>query len=141
MGSEVTNHRDATLRSVRIALSMTPEQRALLRRAADAACMPVSAFVLRSACQAAEYLLKDQPPETAGTGVGSLPTLTRPARQRWESIPAPIRQRLLSNVWCGRCGHEVTIADISGTMKGRDLMLVGRCADCRGEVARVIEGA
>ena len=33
--------------------------------------------------------------------IESLPTFTKPARQRWESIPADIRQRLLSNVWCG----------------------------------------
>jgi hypothetical protein len=30
--------------------------------------------------------------------VESLPNFTRPARQRWESIPAEIRQRLLTNV-------------------------------------------
>ena len=74
-------------------------------------------------------------------GVESLPEFTRPARRRWESIPAHIRQRLLSNVWSSQCGHEVTTTDISGTMKGRDLLLVGSCAACRGEVARVIEGA
>jgi hypothetical protein len=33
--------------------------------------------------------------------IESLPTFTKPARQRWESVPADIRQRLLSNVWCG----------------------------------------
>jgi hypothetical protein len=42
-------------------------------------------------------------------GVESLPTFTKPARQRWESIPADIRQRLLSNIWCGQCRHETTI--------------------------------
>lgn len=35
--------------------------------------------------------------------IESLPTFTKPARQRWESIPADIRQQLLSNVWCGQC--------------------------------------
>jgi hypothetical protein len=35
--------------------------------------------------------------------IESLPTFTKSARQRWESIPADIRQRLLSNVWCGQC--------------------------------------
>ena len=126
---------------VRITLRMTPHQRDLLRRAADVAGMPVSAFVLRSACQAAEQLPIEQQPGPSSSGVESLPTFTKPARQRWESIPAHVRQRLLSNVWCGHCRHEVTITDISGTMKGRDLLLVGRCSDCRGEVARVIEGA
>lgn len=37
------------------------------------------------------------------TPIESLPTFTKPARERRESIPADIRQRLLSNVWCGHC--------------------------------------
>jgi hypothetical protein len=126
---------------VRIALRMTPQQRDLLRHAADMAGMPVSAFVLRSACQAAAQLPVERQPVASSPTVASPPTFTKPARQRWESIPRHLRQRLLSNVWCGQCSREVTITDYSGTMKGRDLLLVGCCADCRGEVARVIEGA
>jgi hypothetical protein len=34
----------------------------------------------------------------------------------------------------------VTITNFSGAIKGRDLLLVGKCAECRGDVARVIEG-
>lgn len=73
--------------------------------------------------------------------IESLPTFTKPARQRWESIPADIRQRLLSNVWCGQCRSETTITHFSGTIKGGDLLLVGKCAACHGDVARVIEGS
>ena len=73
--------------------------------------------------------------------IESLPTFTRPARQRWGSIPADIRRRLLSNVWCGHCRHETTITDFSGSIKGGDLLLVGKCIECLGDVARVIEGA
>jgi len=73
--------------------------------------------------------------------VESLPTFTEPARQRWESIPADIRQRLLANVWCVHCRHEVTITNFSGVIKRADLLLVGKCAECRGDVARVVEGA
>jgi len=73
--------------------------------------------------------------------IESLPTFTRPARQRWESIPADIRQRLLSNVCCGQCRHETTITRFTGALKGGDLLLVGRCAQCQGDVARVIEGS
>lgn len=72
--------------------------------------------------------------------VESLPNFTRPARQRWESIPADIRQRLLANVWCGKCRHEVTITNFTGTIKSGNLLLVGKCAECHGDVARVIEG-
>jgi len=73
--------------------------------------------------------------------IESLPNCSRPARQRWESIPADIRQRLLAKVWCGQCRHEVTVTNFSGTIKGGDLLLVGKCAECHNDVARVIEGS
>ena len=132
---------EAFLDGVRITLRITPQQRDLLRRAAEVGGMPVSTFVLHSACQAADLLLIEQQPGVLSPTVESLPTFTEPARQRWEAIPADIRQRLLSNVWCGCCRHEVTITNFSGTIKGRDLLLVGKCAECHGDVARVIEGA
>ena len=52
--------------------------------------------------------------------IESLPTFTKPARarQRWESIPADIRPRLLSNVWCRQCRHETRITNFSGTIRG-----------------------
>ena len=73
--------------------------------------------------------------------IESLPTFTQPARERWASIPADIRQRPLFNVWCGHCRHGTTITNFSGTIKGGDLLLVGKCAECHGDVARVIEGS
>jgi len=73
-------------------------------------------------------------------GVESFPNFTKPARQRWETIPAEVRHRLLSNVWCGQCRHGTTITNLNGTIKGGDLLLVGQCAECQGDVARVIEG-
>jgi len=73
-------------------------------------------------------------------GIESLPEFSPAARQRWESIPADVRQRLLANVWCGHCRREVTITNFSGVMKGDDLLLVGKCAECHDDVARVIEG-
>ena len=73
--------------------------------------------------------------------IESFPNFAPAARQRWESIPADIRKRLLSNVWCAGCRHEVTITHFTGAMKRGDLLLVGKCAECHGDVARVIEGA
>jgi bacterioferritin-associated ferredoxin len=61
-------------------------------------------------------------------------------RQRWESIPTDIRQRLLTNAWCGQCRRAVTIVNLNGTMSGGDLLLVGKCAECQDDVARMIEG-
>lgn len=73
--------------------------------------------------------------------VVSLPDFTPAALQRWESIPVDMRQRLLANVWCAHCRHEVTITNFSGTLKDGNLLLVGKCAECHGDVARVIEAA
>ena len=53
--------------------------------------------------------------------IESLPIFTKPARDRWESIPADIRQRRLSNVWCVLCRHETTITNFSCAIKGGDL--------------------
>lgn len=71
--------------------------------------------------------------------IESLPSFSEPARQRWESIPSGIRKGLLANVWCSGCRHEVTITNFTGAIKGEDLLLVGKCAECFGAVARVIE--
>ncbi len=73
--------------------------------------------------------------------VESFPNFTPAARQRWESIPADLRHKLLSNVWCGRCRHATTITNFSGAMKVDDLLLVGKCGECHADVARVIEGS
>lgn len=54
---------------------------------------------------------------------------------------ACIRQRLLANVRCGQCRHEVTITNFTGIIKSGNLLLVGKCAECHGDVARVIEGS
>ena len=98
---------------------------------------------IQAAMTEARAISRNRMPELAEStaGVESLPNFTKPARQRWESIPADIRQRLLSNVWCGQCRHETTITNFSDAIKGGDLLLVGKCAECHGDVARVIEGS
>lgn len=66
--------------------------------------------------------------------IESLPTFTKPARQRWESIPADIRQRLLSNVWCGHCRQ----GPLSATSKGWSIFVATLPErHCRSEVMAV----
>jgi len=71
--------------------------------------------------------------------VEALPKFTAPATKLWKAIPDEHRKVLLSNVWCGKCRQETTIINFSGAVKGGDLLLVGKCAACHGDVARVIE--
>lgn len=49
-----------TTRSARLGLRATPEQEAVLRRAAEVAHKSLTDFILDSACQAAEQTLLDQ---------------------------------------------------------------------------------
>lgn len=48
------------LRSARLGLRATPQQEAILRRAAEATHRSLTDFILESACQAAEHALLDQ---------------------------------------------------------------------------------
>lgn len=71
--------------------------------------------------------------------IESIPKFTGPAAALWVAIPADDKKKLLSNVWCANCRHEVTITNFTGVVKGGDLLLVGLCSECHGDVARVIE--
>lgn len=50
----------STIRSARLGLRATPQQEAVLRRAAEVANKSMTDFILDSACQAAEQTLLDQ---------------------------------------------------------------------------------
>jgi len=70
--------------------------------------------------------------------VESIPSFTDPAAKLWATIAPETKRLLLSNVWCSKCRHEVTITNFTGAVKGGDLLLVGLCSICRGDVARLI---
>ena len=71
--------------------------------------------------------------------IESIPKFTGPAAELWASIPTDIKNKLLSNVWCGKCRHEIAITNFTGAVKGGDLLLVGLCSECHGDVARLFE--
>lgn len=71
--------------------------------------------------------------------VESIPKFTKPAAKLWGEIPPHVRKLLISNVWCGTCRRDVTITNFTGAVRGGELLLVGLCAECRNDVARVIE--
>ncbi len=71
--------------------------------------------------------------------VETLPDFTPQAAKFWAAISPNDRKLILSNVWCGKCRHSVIITNFSGVIRSGDLLLVGRCAECRADVARVVE--
>ena len=78
---------------------------------------------------------------TGAMSIESIPNFTKPALALWSRISPEHKKLLLANVWCGACRHEVTITNFTGAVKSGDLLLVGKCAECHGDVARVIESA
>jgi hypothetical protein len=71
--------------------------------------------------------------------IESIPKFSAPAAKLWATFSNDKRKQFLSNVWCGKCRHEVTITNFSGAIKAGDLLLVELCSECHSDVARVIE--
>jgi len=57
----------------------------------------------------------------------------------WNRIPSSIQERLISNVWCGKCLAVTIIIDFRGQVKEGDLVLTGVCKTCGSKVVRLIE--
>lgn len=64
---------------------------------------------------------------------------TPQARLRWEKIPEWAQQKILDNVFCGRCLGSVRIVLETAELKGQSLVLRGKCSHCEKEICRVVE--
>ncbi|MDR7523751.1 MAG: hypothetical protein QN168_14990 [Armatimonadota bacterium] len=61
--------------------------------------------------------------------------------QLWEAIEPVVRQRILSNVWCGECGMAVSVVEWTVRARGDSLIVTGKCKRCRSKVRRFVENA
>jgi len=66
-------------------------------------------------------------------------TFTPEARSRWEKIPEWAQKKILDNVFCAKCLGSITIILETAEMKGKDLILKGKCKKCGKGVCRVVE--
>jgi hypothetical protein len=64
---------------------------------------------------------------------------TAEARRRWQKVPDWAKRKILDNVWCGRCLGSVPIFVETAEMRGKDLILRGRCQHCGKDICRVVE--
>ena len=67
-------------------------------------------------------------------------TFDKKAMQKFNQIPDDFKSKILSNVYCSNCKDMVKIVDFEATMDKDDLVLKGKCENCSGKVARLIEG-
>jgi len=64
---------------------------------------------------------------------------TAAAAKRWKRIPKWAQEKILANVWCGKCLGSVQIVLENADMKKKDLILRGKCQTCGKNVCRVVE--
>ncbi|RJQ25135.1 hypothetical protein C4565_08920 [Candidatus Parcubacteria bacterium] len=60
------------------------------------------------------------------------------AVKKWNQIPKEMQNKLIDNVFCGKCG-VTTITDYTMTNDKYGVLLEGKCKKCGGPVARLIE--
>ncbi|WP_026690256.1 hypothetical protein [Alteribacter aurantiacus] len=60
------------------------------------------------------------------------------AEKKWREIPKDIREKLISNVFCGSC-FETTIVDYVIKDHSDGILLEGKCKTCGKAVARLVE--
>jgi len=49
--------------------------------------------------------------------IESIPSFTDSAAKLWATIPPDTKNLLLSNVWCSKCRHEVTVTNFIKVVK------------------------
>ncbi len=64
---------------------------------------------------------------------------TTQAKVIWESIPQPVRLKLLNNVFCVECKATAGVGKIKMTVESGDLLINGVCTSCGSKVARLVE--
>lgn len=60
------------------------------------------------------------------------------AAQKWNKLPANIRELLVNNVYCSACG-VTTIVEYTFHDNKFDILLKGKCKKCGKDVARLVE--
>ena len=64
---------------------------------------------------------------------------TPQAEKRWKMIPQWAQEKILANVFCGKCGGSVPIVLEKAEMRNKDLILMGTCKNCGKKICRVVE--
>ncbi len=57
----------------------------------------------------------------------------------WGLIAREARERILKNVFCGKCRGSVEMVRFTGEEENGDVILKGCCATCGQKVGRVVE--
>jgi hypothetical protein len=89
-----------------------------------------------------EFKKMDERPDDGGEStplIDAQPEFTPQAKRIWESLDIRKRVLILNQVPCVNCPRPVTMQLQRGRVEKGDLILHGRCLECGGVVARLVE--
>ena len=64
---------------------------------------------------------------------------TPEAQAIWDKVPEATRTKLLDSGFCTRCLATRHFELVEGTLRVRELALVGKCGTCGARVVRLVE--
>ena len=98
--------------------------------------------ILISLADGPEFEESDELPGDSGESMQLMddePVLTPQAKRIWESLDFRKRVMVLNGVHCANCPRAVAMQLQHGKVEKGDLILTGRCLECGGVVARLVE--
>ncbi|WP_374502036.1 hypothetical protein [Zoogloea sp.] len=57
----------------------------------------------------------------------------------WAAVPKSLREDITLKTWCRHCELDAPLCEYGGVMKGRALVLKGRCGFCIRRINQVID--
>jgi hypothetical protein len=57
----------------------------------------------------------------------------------WTSVPQPVREEITLKTWCRHCELPAPLCEYGGSMKGRVLVLKGKCGFCIRRINQMID--
>lgn len=61
------------------------------------------------------------------------------SKNEWDKLPQEFKDKILANVWCGRCSGVTEITHYQVGSSRHNILLEGKCKKCDSDVARIVE--
>ncbi|MCD8501943.1 MAG: DUF6155 family protein [Bacillaceae bacterium] len=61
------------------------------------------------------------------------------SKNEWDKLPQEIKDKIVRNVWCGRCSGVTEIVHYQVGSSRNNIFLEGKCKKCEADVARVVD--
>lgn len=73
-----------------------------------------------------------------GSSDETIVAFTPEAQAIWDKVPEATRAKLLDSGFCTRCLATRHFELVEGSLRGKELVLVGKCGTCAARVVRLV---